>query len=109
MVSIPKFIEEKIPQIQELCKQHHIDELRLFGSMAENRFTDKSDIDFLYEFQQEAYDKEIAYDHFMDLWDGLEELFNRDIDLVYKAGLKPRIKDRTLNDSIILYTYENRD
>lgn len=104
MTTIPKFIEEQLPNIKNLCEQHNLAELRLFGSMAENCFTDKSDIDFLYEFQEEVYDQRRSFKTLRAFHGRLDELFNRKVDLIPKDGLTHLIKEEILSDSIILYS-----
>ena len=37
-------------KISELCRQQYVNQLYLFGSFAQNKATEKSDIDFLVRF-----------------------------------------------------------
>lgn len=75
------FVEEKLPQVIELCRRHHVDRLELFGSAATGRFDpESSDIDFLVEYLPEA--KPDYPDVYFDLKRGLETLFRRPVDLV---------------------------
>jgi len=54
--------------------------------MANENFTDKSDIDFLISFQ--GVDPQEYFDNYMDLKERLEALLNRDIDLLEKQTIK---------------------
>ncbi|MBI4081776.1 MAG: nucleotidyltransferase domain-containing protein [Candidatus Lambdaproteobacteria bacterium] len=75
------FVEEKLPQVIELCRRHHVARLELFGSAATGRFDpESSDIDFLLEYLPEA--KRDYPDVYFDLKADLETLFRRPVDLV---------------------------
>lgn len=50
-------IEQNIGAIHNLCKQHHVKELYVFGSAArEKDFTNKSDLDILVNFENLPFD-----------------------------------------------------
>lgn len=80
---------------QEQLKQFGIKELALFGSVARNEANMDSDLDFLVEFNGE-----LTFDLYMDLKFFLEELFQREVDLVIKEDLKPIIKDKVLQQAV---------
>jgi hypothetical protein len=71
---------------QELARLH-VRALALFGSIARDEARPDSDIDLLVEF-----DGEPSFDRFMDLKFFLEDLLKRKVDLVTRAGLKPRMR-----------------
>ena len=66
----------------------------LFGSFATGQANDKSDIDFVVEFEKTSFDS------YMDLKFFLEETFGRSVDLVTARALKPRLKEIILNQAI---------
>ena len=70
--------------------------LGLFGSHARGEATDSSDLDFLVEFAPGAK----SFDNYMDLKALLEELFGRRVDLVLSTVIKPRIRDKILQETI---------
>ena len=81
-------VENKIPEIVDLCKKHKIKSLYLFGSASDEKsFNKKSDIDFLYEYDFENYpnwdkgDFDIVI-NFFTLKKQLEEILGRKVDLV---------------------------
>ncbi len=83
-----KIVENNIPVIIEMCKKHKLKSLYLFGSATNNKyFNEKSDIDFLYEFDLENYpdwdkgDFDIVTNFFL-LKDTLEEMLGRKVDLI---------------------------
>jgi len=68
--------------------------LALFGSAARGEQNERSDLDFLVEFEKKTFD---AY---MDLKDFLEGLFHCRVDLVLPSTLKPRLRERILSDTV---------
>lgn len=74
-------IKERLPELQALCRLHHVAGLALFGSAAGEAFDpSRSDLDFLVEFLPEA--KQEYPDVYFELKAGLEVLFGRPADLV---------------------------
>jgi predicted nucleotidyltransferase len=80
-------IEEKLPQIAELCKKYRVERLYLFGSATGNDFTDKSDIDLIYSLKKGIPLLERG-EIFFDLVYALQDLFDRNIDLIAEHTLK---------------------
>jgi len=78
------------PRLRELS----VRELALFGSFARGDQTEGSDIDFLVEFDQKTFDT------YLDTKELLENLFGRKVDLVIKANIKPRLRDRILSEAV---------
>ena len=68
--------------------------LALFGSRAREDAQPGSDLDFLVEFEKKSFD---AY---MDLKFFLEELFGASVDLVLTNTIKPRLRDRILEEAL---------
>ena len=75
-------------------KSFGVRELGIFGSFARGEQTDKSDVDVLVEMELHTFD---AY---MNLLFFLEDLFERKVDLVEKAAIKPIIRNRVLREAI---------
>jgi predicted nucleotidyltransferase len=75
------------PQIEGLCRKHHVCRLELFGSAASGKFYNAdSDIDFLVEFEQ--FKRGEYTDHYFGLYEDLESLLGRKIDLVVTRAVK---------------------
>lgn len=75
-------IQEKLPDIRDLCVKHGIRSLYLFGSATRDDFDSlASDFDFLVEFQTTAPGTNYGY-RFLDFADELEQLMGRSIDLL---------------------------
>ncbi len=81
-----KIIDENKAEINQLCINHNVKQLFLFGSILTERFHEKSDIDMLIQFS--AIDLNDYFDNYMDLKEKLELLFNRQIDLVENQAIK---------------------
>lgn len=79
---------------RDKLKGFGVKKLGIFGSVARNEQTDKSDIDVLVELESETFRG------YMGLLLFLEDLFGRKVDLAIKDSIKPRIKDRILSETI---------
>jgi predicted nucleotidyltransferase len=81
------YLTSHIPHIQQLCEQHRVERLYAFGSVLTNRFSEKSDVDFLYTFKSDIPLLEVATCYFSFQSD-LEEMLHRTVDLVSEKDLK---------------------
>jgi predicted nucleotidyltransferase len=70
--------------------------LGLFGSQSRGEASAKSDLDFLVEFEPGAK----SFDSYMGLKEFLEDLFSRKVDLVVSEGLKPRLREGILRETV---------
>jgi predicted nucleotidyltransferase len=101
-----KLIQEHIEEIHELCKNYHVAEMYVFGSVLRDSFNPESDIDFLVKFSD--VDSLEYFDNYMDLKEELEKLFSRSVDLVEVQTVKnPILKQSIERDKIILYGRKN--
>jgi uncharacterized protein len=82
-------------QIIELCDNHKVKELYLFGSALTDQFNDSSDIDLLVQFNQVELLE--YFDNYMDLKEKLEKMFNRQVDLVENQAVKNPIFRKVLD------------
>lgn len=80
-------VEARMRDIVVLCMQYRVGKLEIFGSAATGTFMfDKSDIDFLVEFQ--PMPPEEHADAYFGLLESLEALFHRSIDLVETKAIR---------------------
>lgn len=87
-----KDIERKLSEIKPyLANRFHVSEIGYFGSFAEDRQTEESDIDILVDFSITP-----GWEFFV-LEEYLENIFNRKIDLVTKRILKKQLSEQILN------------
>lgn len=68
--------------------------LSLFGSVARDEATTKSDVDVLIDF-----DSQRGLFGFVDIKNYLEEIFHCEVDLVTKNSLHPALKKRILREA----------
>lgn len=92
-----KFIDNYIQQIIDLCKKHRVKSLYAFGSVLTPKFNSDSDIDLLVDFN--AIAAEDYFDNYYSLKESLENIFQREVDLVEDKGIRNnvfrRVVDRT--------------
>ena len=85
---MPPTIREHHDALVELCRQHRVARLDLFGSAAGGVFDEtQSDLDFVVEFAPELPADE-RFDAYFSLREALEALFGRDVDLVEPGELR---------------------
>lgn len=81
-----KIIHDRLEALKALCRRYKVKSLYSFGSVNTPRFTDKSDIDLLIDFEPDVSIEEYT-DYFFLLREHLTELFKRKIDLVTRRSL----------------------
>ena len=94
-----------ILQGQMMLSKFGIKSLFLFGSVARNEANQESDLDFIVDFEGS-----VTFDRYMDLKIFLEDLFvrvaspveNRQIDLAIEGSLKPQIRQRIVEEAILV-------
>jgi hypothetical protein len=90
-----KLIDSNKDRIIELCNNHKVKELYLFGSALTERFQESSDIDMLIQFYQ--VDLMEYFDNYMDLKEKLEQLLNRPVDLIENQAIRNPIFRRIVD------------
>jgi predicted nucleotidyltransferase len=78
-------VEQNRTKLIELCVNHNVQQLYMFGSVITEKYNSKSDIDLLIQFA--AIDEAAYFDNYMDLKEKFEELFKRSIDLVENQAI----------------------
>jgi predicted nucleotidyltransferase len=84
-------------QILNLCAKYGASNVRVFGSVARGEADESSDIDLIVDFDPERS----LLDH-AALWLELQELVGVKVDVVSSRGLKPRIRERVLQEAVPL-------
>lgn len=97
---IPEVLQKSKSKIAEICRRYQIRELSLFGSQVRGDFSEKSDFDFLVEFQPEA---KIDYFQYFEIQEELEKVLRKKVDLVPKSGLKVFVRNQILSEAEIFY------
>lgn len=88
-------IKNNADKIIEACKKHHVKSLYLFGSAArETDFNEKSDIDFLVNFEPLPLitDEDVfrKVSNVEELSNNLESITKRKIDLIQEGNIRNR-------------------
>ena len=103
MPAAPTIIDRQLKTIHQLCHENQVARLELFGSAADGTFDlANSDVDFLVEFQPlSPADRADAY---FSLLAELQDLFQRDIDLVESEAItNPYFKQLVDAQRTVLY------
>ncbi len=95
MISV---VDEQRTQLEALCRRHGVRRLELFGSATEGTFDmESSDSDLLVQF--ESLSPGAHYEAYFGLWEGLQALFQRKIDLVEEGAMRNPYCIRRVNES----------
>ena len=87
-------ILQLLSEQREEIQKFSVKSLALFGSAIREEMSDESDVDILVELTN------ITFRNYMGLKFYLEDLFSREVDLVLRDDIKPRIKDNILNEAV---------
>jgi predicted nucleotidyltransferase len=80
---------------QQLKDRYKVEEIGIFGSYVRKEQKKKSDLDVLVSFSET-----IDLFTFVELENYLSDILGVKVDLVMKDTLKPRLKDRILNETV---------
>jgi predicted nucleotidyltransferase len=87
-------------QISDICRQYNVKKLFAFGSVLTDKFSEKSDVDLIVDF-----DKQAVKDHFLNYFDfkySLENVFKRDVDLLEEQPIRNSYLRKNIENSKIL-------
>ncbi len=96
-------IREKYSDFVEICKRHKVDKIYAFGSSITDHFDlQTSDIDIVVEIDiADAADRGEAL---LSLWDNLEILFKRKVDLLTEDSIQnPYLKNNIDRTKKLIY------
>lgn len=94
---IRDILMSKRDDVLRIAARHGARNVRVFGSVARGDADEKSDIDLLVEFEPGRS----LLDH-AGLWMDLQELLGCKVDVVSERGIKPRIRERVLQEAFPL-------
>jgi len=92
-----ELLKAKREEILRICAKYGARNVRVFGSAARGEADEESDIDFLVEMEagRSLFDLGgLQYE--------LEQLLGRPVDVVTERGLKARIRERVLKETVPL-------
>ena len=97
IMSIEEIIHEKSGEIRRIAAKHGAFNVRIFGSVARGDARSDSDLDFLVDMEPGRSLLDLA-----GLALALEDALGRDVDVITPEGLRLRIREQVLNDSVPL-------
>ena len=90
-------VERNIDRIKRLCNEYKVAKLYLFGSALSDKFNNESDIDFIVTFRDVEL---IEYaDNYFDFKFSLEDLLQRQIDLLEEKSIRNPFLKKSINSS----------
>jgi hypothetical protein len=95
---VNSIIENHIAELQSICEKLQVQRLYAFGSSTSDHFTEQSDMDFLLSFI-DGIPMDDYTDNYFELHIKLQELFDREIDLVTERSLSNPIFIAQVNTS----------
>lgn len=90
------YIDTYSADIKRLCALHNVKTLYAFGSVVSDQLTEKSDVDFVVDF--DTMDLKNYADNYFDLKFSLQEILKRPIDLIEEKAIKNPYFKRSVND-----------
>ena len=84
-------------RILQVAEHYGARRVRVFGSVARRQDDEDSDIDFLVDMEPGRSLFDLG-----GLLTDLEKLLNTKVDIVTERGLKDRIRDRVINEAVLL-------
>ena len=81
-----KYLNQYASDIMILCRQYNVKTLYAFGSALTERFSNDSDVDLLVAFNELPV--EDYADNYFDFKFSLQDIFNRQIDLLEEQAIK---------------------
>ncbi len=90
-------IEEIKRKILPILQRYGVKKVGLFGSYVRGKMREDSDIDILVEIE-----KDISLFDFVGIKLEIEETLERKIDLVEYSTIKPLLKERILNEQVVI-------
>ena len=90
-------LRERRDEIMEVARARGATRVRVFGSVARGGATEGSDLDFLVDLEPGRSLLDLG-----GLLMDLQDLLQRDVDVVTERGLRPRVAKRVLADAVEL-------
>lgn len=87
----------KTSKLEQACKEFQVNELYVFGSAVSGTISEKSDLDFLVEFDRNGYQG--AFEQYMGFKQRLEEIYQRPVDLVTIKKFRNHIFQKEVDSS----------
>jgi len=95
-MAVEDLLRAKREEILRVCAKYGAYNVRVLGSVARGEADEQSDIDLIVDFEPGRS----LLDH-AGLWLELQELLDVKVDVVSSRGIKPRIRERALQEVIL--------
>ena len=92
--------EIPLEAIKLICQRYQVRELALFGSVLRDDFNANGDLDLLVEFEPKA---QVGFITLSRMQRELSMALQRQVDLVPKGGLKPKIRQSVLSGAEVIH------
>jgi|SRR5205085_4396003 len=79
-------LKNNLSEVERIMRTHHVERAYAFGSVCTDKFTDKSDVDFIIKFNDDYFDD--YADNFLNLEDSLKALLKREVDVITERTLR---------------------
>ena len=96
-MKLDELLRTKRNEILSIAARHGACNVRVFGSVARGEADERSDIDFLVEMEEGRSLLDVG-----GLLMELRALLGREVDVVTERGLKPRTRERVMQDALPL-------
>jgi predicted nucleotidyltransferase len=96
-MSVNQLLVTRRGEILQIAAQHGASNVRIFGSAARGDSGPASDIDFLVDMEEGRSLLDLV-----GLWQDLEELLGRKVDVVEPEGLHWYLRDRVIKEAVPL-------
>jgi predicted nucleotidyltransferase len=90
-------LRQRRDEIIEVARARGASRVRVFGSVARGEATEGSDVDFLVDLEPDRSLFDLG-----GLLMDLQDLLQRNVDVVTERGLRPRVAQRVLADAVEL-------
>ncbi len=92
-----ELVQIKREEILRIAAQHGATRIRVFGSIARGEARPDSDVDLLVRMERGR-----SLFDLVGLWQDLEELLGRKVDVISEGGMSPYIRERILSEAIFI-------
>lgn len=96
-MSVTELLNAKREEVLRVATHHGARNIRVFGSAARGEAEPSSDVDFLVELEEGRSLLDLV-----GLWQDLEKLLERPVDVVEPEGLHWYIRDKVLREAVPL-------
>ena len=96
-MNLKELLNAKRPEILRTAARHGARNVRVFGSFVRGEAGSDSDLDLLVQMEEGRSLLDLV-----GLWQDLEELLGRRVDVVSEGGLSPHLRGRILSEAVPL-------